>query len=318
MDWKRRRREVAFIASLWLQLTLVFGDAELSVQRNRGAIKGYDGVGVQRIPRPAKKKRRTKPEAVLTTMGPLASIRPADNASAEPEFQTYARLSDRPFVSGHVRRIRATCKKRIAKEIRDQADDWIEEEFEAGVAMSYREYRDWLEKIGKIGHWNEPEPWQFQYRQENLHSLSRYDQSWDDMRLVVWGPLTVTDRGSIDVDTSLSGLQKFWKSDLKQVEVIPAPPEEKPRERLVGKSVRFDYDFKLRISSSRLFDTVYKVSSRDWANSFIEAARYAQVKIGIDFCTDILKRKYLQSDLECRLYRDGRWIGFLNVKLIGR
>ena len=191
----------------------------------------------------------------------------------------------------------------------------IKRHYRPNIAMDEKDYRELRRIIGRM-RWKQGQPpWRFQDDQVNLEEFSRYDQEWDDIHLIRWGPFTVTDRGSIDVDTSLSGLQKFWEDGFEDIVLIPGPPTEPPRELLVGKSVRFKHSMKVRISSSKIFKTFYKHSSTTWGEHLIDSARYARLRVGFDLYTHILKRKYFGSDLEFRIYPSGRWMAFLNVSL---
>ncbi len=274
----------------------------------------YDGVGVNAIPRPAEPRKGRTPVAVFTTRRRDARA----VLHEEGAYDTYVGLSNRPFTPARVSRVRETIINEGLRELKRHGRKLLRPEFLEGVNVDWVRYRETVQILNKL-HWgSSARPWRFQYDAIDPDLYGRYDSDWDDIHLIQWGPLTVTDRGAIDVDTSIDGLQKFWTASLEDVEVAPDPVRDAPRRLLVGQTVRLSHKFNLRISSSSFFKTFYQERPEQWGDGMLQSARYVRAGIGLDFYTDILKRRYLEADIEGRYYPSGKWVVFLNIDLLGR
>ncbi len=278
-------------------------------------VKRYDGVGVKSIPRPAGPRKGRRPMAVFTVRGPDDPMYPPE----EERYDTYVALSDRPFTPARVTRLRDTVIKEGLREVKRHARRLAKEAYLEGVQGNIETY---VEKVGTINKLNwgttSQRAWRYEGNALDHDLLDRYDSDWDDIHLLTWGPLALTDRGAIDIDASLDGVKKFWNNTgTDDLELAPDPPsQEAPHQLLVGRTVRFSRNVSIRVSTSKILKTFYQEQPDKWADNWMRSARYVRASVGLDFCTDILKRKYLGTDLECRYYPSGRWVVLANVQLL--
>lgn len=307
-----RKRMAARAARLLSLASIVLANSEDETGREGGKGNPYDGVGVEALPRPQQVDRRPKPCLVRT----MSSLLVGPVGDAQSCYDRYVRLSDRPFVLPRWTRVTSAVKRELAQVARRYGRKSINELFVTGPRMDVLEYRDHLETISQIGGAKDPRL-RFQYDKTDPLIGNRYEGEWDDVNLVVWGPVTVTDSGHFDFDVDLADLSRLWRINLEEIEVAPPPPCENPPLQ-IGERVRFRTDFKLRISSSRIARAVAFKSTDLWTQKLLNAARYAKASLGVDLYTDIRRRRYLGSDVEFRAYPDGQWAAFLNIVLIGR
>jgi len=282
-----------------------------------GGKKGnrYDGVQVDVIPKPHTSRPPRKARAVWTTIGPEVRWKAEEGFSVR-DYDWYARTADTPYVSRRDSRLSEAAMRQIARQAKHFARRTVRKIFKAGPSMDADEYRRYMEEIDKIGGIEDPQ-WGFQYDKTDPVISDRFEREWDDTELVVWGPVTVTDSGALDLDVDFDDLKRLGKVDLEDIVVAPPPPDKRPP-RLIGQTVRFRTRVKLRISSSRIFKTFYQRKPSRWLDQFLSAARYLKLSFGADMYTDILKRRYVGTSLEVRVYRTGDWATFFNVALYGR
>jgi hypothetical protein len=309
---QRKKISLAALALLWLAAARCGADSEGDPTCQAPDAKRYDGVGVRAIPRPPEPRRERRPAAVFT----LRRENEAPVVSGEENaYDAYVTRSNRPFTPARVARLSETILNEGLRVLKRQARGALRAECIDGVNVDWVRYHEGVQILNKLRWGAEARPWRFQYDAIAPDLYGRYDSEWDDIHLAQWGPLTITDSGAIDVDTSLEGLQKFWTAGFEDVEVAPDPVRE-PRRLLVGQTVRLSHKINLRVSSSALLKTFYREKPEGWGGSALHSARYVRVAVGLDFHTDILKRRYLDADLEARYYPSGKWVAFLNVAFL--
>lgn len=311
---QRKKISIAASVLLWIAAARCGADSEGDPTCKAPDAKRYDGVGVRAIPRPAEPRKERTPAAVFTMRrdGDAPVVRDEEDA-----YDAYVELSDRPFTPARVARVRETIINEGLRELKRQGRRLLRPEYLDGVNVDWVRYRESVQILNKLRWGTAVRPWRFQYDAIDPELYGRYDSDWDDIHLVEWGPLTVTDSGAIDVDTSIEGLQKFWTARIEDVEVAPDPVRE-PRRLLVGQTVRLSHKVNLRVSSSSFLKTFYQERAQDWGDHVLQSVRYVRAAVGLDFYTDILKRRYLEVDVEGRYYPSGKWVVFLNVDLLGR
>ncbi len=304
-----RKTGFVCVATLLSLLSRISADSEGEgrPEERQGKLNRYDGVGIQVISRPTPVFRGRRPR-ILHTMG---RERPDLMADIATSYDQYVRTAGQVYVLRRYTRVSAAVKRELGRVARRYARKGIKAIFRAGSAMDLWEYREHMRMISKISGGQDPFQ-RFQYNGTDPMFSSRYDPEWDDMNLIAWGPLRVTDFGDTDFDLDPSDLTKLWDVDLEDIVVAPSAPVEKPPLR-VGQRVRFHTRLNLRISTSRIARTFYEAPAHQWFDRLVDTARYARFRLRVDFYTDILRRRYLASDLELKVWPDGRWATFLNV-----
>lgn len=311
MERGRKRPRCAWacvlVLPVWLQADSEGDSACRGVQRDA---RRYDGVGIASIPRPQGTCRLAKAEPVRTTEARLG----VDAQARESSYDLYVALSDRPYTSPREERLTRGVVRETVNQLKRPMRRAFQDQFRESIAMSFDHYREGMALIGSLAWGDDWHPWRFHYHSADTAWFERYDPEWDDVRLIVWGPFTVTDRAAIDVDTSLAGFTRLWEEGFEDLQLAPGPPPlEPPRPLLVGSRVRFRRDLKFRVSGGKIVKTFYEKPTKEWGESLLQAGRYASLRLGLDFYTDILKRRYLRTDVQVRLYPSGKWVSFLSM-----
>ena len=251
MKKRRLKKSCIYLAGIIFS-SVLWGNSEgdSAAEGNGEKQNQYDGVGVRAIPRPERPERRRKARAVFSTKGPLLDYED-ENAYSLQKYEKFVNTSDLPFVTRRESRWWRLAEREASRHIKRFAKRIINKQYAAGPSMSNEEYRKWMAQISKIGR-RENEPWRFQYDRIDPTIDDRYQFECDDVNLIRVGPFTLTDTGSVDIEADWEKFLELFDDGFDDVILIPnSQPKEKPRELLVGKTVKFRKKLKLRISSSR-------------------------------------------------------------------
>lgn len=126
-----------------------------------------------------------------------------------------------------------------------------------------------------------------------------------DIPLVDWGPLRITDRGSVGV-----GMGRLARNQAASREVQLAPEEDaepKGRSLFQKDTYSIDTDLKLRPSLSAVVS----------GEGYREALGKVAATIEIDFMNEILHKRYMTTEFELAIDTDNRASFFVNFVIFG-
>jgi len=203
------------------------------------------------------------------------------------------------------RKVRKIVTERLFKELRRQVRRQWKDQFREHPSLSYAEYDRRLVQINNIG----KDPAEQDYfnveysSNEFKDGILRKDRTdaESDLPLLNWGPVTVTDSGSVkfDVGTAANGDAEDATLDVG----------EERRKPLVGsKSYEVDTSIITDVNPFRGYTE----------GSSLAMVRRLGVEVKVDWLTDVLSRRVVSAEFECTGDLEGEYGVFVNFIIHSR
>ena len=220
---------------------------------------------------------------------------------APPPYVDYRPLPlfhiEPPKLSLYARALKTVARRKFYSELRRRAKRSWRDVYANRPRMDYGEFEEGMLAISRLG--REPsrhDPFSADYYttefKEDLFSRS-YREGESDVPLVAWGPLVVTDAGSLRVDLArVKNLKKFF---MESEEVKLETGEG------AGESFLATEAFRIRTNLRLHFDPLGPVEEGDptWA-----IKRYG-VAVTVDWLSDVLAKEMFSAEIEAEFERDG-------------
>jgi hypothetical protein len=203
------------------------------------------------------------------------------------------------------RKVRKLATERMFKEIRRHLRRYWKSQFRDHPSLSYADYEQRLVQINNIGKDpSERDYFNVEYTtnefKQGLLRKERTDAE-SDLPLLTWGPVTVTDSGSVKFDV---GTAANAEAEDATIDV----GEERRRPILGSKNYEVDTSFITDVNPFRGY-TEGDVSSM---------VRRLGVEVKVDWLTDVLSRKVVSAEFECTADLEGEYGVFVNFVIHSR
>lgn len=233
---------------------------------------------------------------------------------APPPFVSFQPLPlfhiEPPKPTRYTRAIQTVARRKFYSELRRRAKHTWRDVYASRPRMSYGEFEKGLLSISRLG--REPsshDPFSHDYYttelKEDLFSRS-YREGESDVPLVAWGPLVVTDAGSLRVDIArVKNIRKL----LNEPNEVKLETGETPSEPFLATE-----EFRIHTNLRLHFDPLGPVEEGD---PTLAIKRYG-LAITVDWLSDVLGKELLSAELEAEVEPDGDFGVAINFLIRGR
>jgi hypothetical protein len=207
------------------------------------------------------------------------------------------------------KKLRKLAQAKAFREIRRRAKREWKATYLDHPAMPYRDYESRLYLINNIGkeprQSDEPnvESMALELKQEFLGKGGQEGEA--DIPLLAWGPVTVTDTGSLKLD--LGALARSEASEEGMADEIELG-EESHRPLIATKDCKLHTSFRVDVDPMRPLS----------GGNTLEALRRYGVDFELDVLSDVLRRELVSFEVELQGSGDGELKGFFNLVLKAR
>ncbi len=219
-------------------------------------------------------------------------------------------IEDEPAFRG----LRNVAEREFFRQLRRHLKKQWRSQFRAIPSMRYETYKERVEKINQIGRNTDPiseingDYFSSQVREDLFH---RSEEGEEEIPVIRWGPLVVSDSGSLHFDPSVITQIFLGNKDSEELTVDPEiGPEPKTMHRPLfsGKGYRLHTRFRLNLNPLKILDQ----------GDPAEAFRSYGMVFEVTWLTDILRRERFVTECEAQYERDGEVTFFFNFVVKSR